>query len=52
MTGQDLINYIEANHLEECEIAFGRGQGEAPDRCYGGISVEEVQASKGTIYVF
>ena len=52
MTGQDLINYIKSNHLEDCEIAFDREPGEAPDRCYGGIYAEAVQSSDGTIYVF
>ena len=52
MTGQDLIDYIKENHLEQCEIAFNREQGEAPDRCYGGIYAEAEQSSEGTIYVF
>ena len=52
MTGQDLIDYILRNHLENCEIAFQRESGEAPDRCYDGIHAEQEETSIGTIYVF
>ena len=52
MTGQDLIDYIVAHHLEDSEIAFQREDGESPDRCYGGINAEPEETSIGTIYVF
>lgn len=52
MTGQDLIDYIKENHLKDCEVAFDREPGSAPDRCYGGIHAEPVESSTGIVYVF
>ena len=52
MTGQDLIIYIKEHELEDCEIAFRREAGDAPDRCYGGICAELEESSIGFVYVF
>ena len=51
MTGQDLITYIKENELENCEIAFRREAGDAPDRCYSGICAEPEESSIGIVYV-
>lgn len=50
MTGQELINWIIANHLEDYNFGVDREPCETPDMFYSGFSAE-VDSDKKTVII-